>query len=126
MATAVTVSEKAYAVALEKLLTFRDIDCRRVPVRNVRRHAALLARDMGDDLSIAQQELVRRAAILSALLENSEARMLIGERVSVSEYVELLNAQRRILVTLGIRRVPRDITPTIEDIAREHRATEAA
>jgi len=54
---------------------------------------------------------VKRCSVLATLLEHFEARLLLGERVSVSEYVELLNAQRRILSTLGIRRQARDVTP---------------
>jgi hypothetical protein len=114
MANAVTVPEREFADGLMRMLLLRDVDCRKGPTRVLLARARRLSRDInGGDLSEAQQELVKRASVLATLLEHFEARFLIGERVSVSEYVELLNAQRRILSTLGIRRVPRDVTPSL-------------
>ena len=112
----VTVPEQAYAVALQQLLTInKDVDCRRVPVRHVRGIAGRIMRDLGSDLSEAQQQLVQRTAVLAALLEDFEARLLRGERVSIPDYLEMCNVQRRLLATLGLKRVARDVTPSVED-----------
>jgi hypothetical protein len=119
MANAITVPEREFADGLMRVLSLRDVDCRKGPTRVLLARARRLARDLGGDLSEAQQELVKRFSVLSTLLEHFEARLLLGERVSVSEYVELLNAQRRIIATLGTRRVPRDVTPSLADILNE-------
>jgi hypothetical protein len=123
MANAITVPEREFADGLMRMLSLRDVDCRKGPTRVLLARARRLTRDLGSDLSEAQQELVKRASVLATLLEHFEARLLLGERVSVSEYVELLNAQRRIIAMLGIRRQPRDITPSLADILAEHETT---
>jgi len=111
MGNAITAPEREFADGLMRMLSLRDVDCRKGPTRVLLARARRLTRDLGGDLSEAQQELVKRCSVLATLLEHFEARLLLGERVSVSEYVELLNAQRRILSTLGIRRQARDVTP---------------
>ena len=111
MGNAITAPEREFADGLMRMLSLRDVDCRKGPTRVLLARARRLTRDLGGDLSEAQQELVKRCSVLATLLEHFEARLLLGERVSVSEYVELLNAQRRILSTLGIRRQAHDVTP---------------
>jgi len=120
MANAVTAPEQQFAAELQRLLSLKDVDCRKGPTRVLLARARRMSRDLGGDLSEAQQELVKRVAVLATLLEHFEARLLLGERVSVSEYVELLNAQRRILATLGMRRVPKDVTPDPLEYAKDY------
>ena len=119
MARDVTATEAAYAAHVEQLLTLADADCRRIPVRKARALGRALKRDLGDDLSAAQEQLVLRASVLGALLENCEARLLIGQQVQVSEYLEMANTQKRMLAALGLKRVPIDITDPLT-YAREH------
>ena len=120
MAHAITVPEQQFAAEMQRMLSLKDVDCRKGPTRVLLARARRMSRDLGGDLSEAQQELVKRVAVLATLLEHFEARLLLGERVSVSEYVELLNAQRRILATLGMRRVPKDVTPDPLDYAKDY------
>jgi hypothetical protein len=89
-------------------------------VRQVRALGRALKRDLGDDLSAAQEQLVLRASVLGTLLENCEARLLLGQQVQLSEYLEMANTQKRMLAALGLERVARDVTPSLADIMREH------
>jgi hypothetical protein len=119
MAQDVTATEATYTAHVEHLLTLADCDCRRLPVRKVRALGRALKRDLGDDLSAAQEQLVLRASVLGTLLENCEARLLLGQQVQLSEYLEMANTQKRMLQTLGLKRVPIDITDPLT-YAREH------
>ena len=70
--------------------------------------------DLGgaDRLSEGERQLVRRAAALSAECERQEALWARGEAAfDIAAYSTLTNALRRVLWTLGLKRVPRDVTP---------------
>ena len=84
MARDVTATEAAYTAHVEQLLTLADADCRRIPVRKARALGRALKRDLGDDLSAAQEQLVLRASVLGTLLYNFEARLLVGQQVQLS------------------------------------------
>ena len=103
-----TVTEK---VGFEQMLTLADVDCRRGPGKKVKILARALSNDLAGDLSVAQQMLVTRTAMLEVLCTNSEARILLGQEISIDDYIAMANTQRRLLQTLGIKRVPRDVTP---------------
>lgn len=122
MARDVTATEAAYTAHVEQLLSLSDADCRRIPVRKVRALGRALKRDLGDDLSTAQEQLVLRASVLGTLLENCEARLLLGQQVQLSEYLEMANTQKRMLAALGLKRVPIDITDPLA-YARDHSET---
>jgi hypothetical protein len=117
MANDVTVTER---VALDRLLTMADVDCRKGPGRRVRSLVRALAQDLAGDLSTAQRMLVMRVALLEALCTHTEAAILLGQEVSLGDYLQMANTQRRLLQTLGLKRVPKDITPDPLDYARDH------
>jgi hypothetical protein len=74
-----------------------------------------LERDLGGDLSTAQRELVKRAAILSAIISDHEVRWLEDKPADLSVYGVLVDRQRRVLEALGLDRKPRDVSPTTFD-----------
>ena len=82
--------------------------------------------DLGgqDQLSRAELELARRAVGLSVLAAMAESRLLTGDEINIAELVSVGNAQRRILATLGLKRVARDV-PDLRDWLRQ-RETDAA
>jgi hypothetical protein len=43
----------------------------------------------------------------------------------LSDYLAMCSTLRRCLATLGTKRVPRDVTPTLADILAEHEAAQA-
>ncbi len=67
-------------------------------------------------LSRAELELVDRAAGLSTRLAAADADMLDGREPSLSptDYSALSNALVRILGALGLKRQPRDVTPSLD------------
>jgi hypothetical protein len=115
----VTATERT---AFDQLLTLANVDCRKAPVRAMLRHARALASDLGNDLSVGQQMLVQRAALLAMLCGHTEAEILLGRPVSINDYLQMTSTLRRLLTTLSpnLRRVPKDITPDPLDYAREY------
>src|ERR1700730_14130229 len=97
-----------------------DVDARGGVPRKLRALVRALARDLGEDLPLAQTMLVQRVAILEALCIHSEAALLLGQDVSLNDYLQMVSTQRRLLQTLGLNRMPKDITPDPLEYAREH------
>ena len=78
----------------------------------------LVCADLGgvDYLSEGERQLVRRAAALSAECERQEALWARGEaEFEILAYCTLTNSLRRVLETIGLKRVPRDVTPRLAD-----------
>jgi hypothetical protein len=60
-------------------------------------------------------QLIRTTAGLVILREELDAKSCMGERIDISAYVRISGALRRCLSTLGLTRVPRNITPDLDD-----------
>jgi hypothetical protein len=75
-----------------------------------------IAADLGGvaNLSTAEMQLIRRASMLSAECERQEA-LAVREDVEFDcdGYVVKTNALRRVLEAIGLKRAPRDVTPTL-------------
>ena len=65
--------------------------------------------------------LVQRASLLALLCGHTEAQIMLGHPVSVSDYLQMASTLRRLLTTLSpsLKRLPKDITPTLADILNE-------
>jgi hypothetical protein len=87
-----------------KLLTLDQIDGRTYASRRARDLIEAILRDIGDDISEGTRQLVQRAGVLGAFIEDSETRWLNGEGVDFNNVLAAINAQRRILATLGLER----------------------
>ena len=76
--------------------------------------------DLGglENASEAEKSIIRRAATLTIELERLEAKFSTlpnGPRDSdLDMYQRCSNSLRRLLETIGIKRVPRDVTPTLQ------------
>jgi hypothetical protein len=83
--------------------------------------------DLGgsDRLTSGQRQLVQRAAVLGALIEDCEARWAGGATIEIGDYLSAVNVQRRVLSTLGLRRVPKDVTPTLAEYVARQKACRA-
>jgi hypothetical protein len=57
-----------------------------------------------DRLSVAERQLIQRAAVTGALIEDMEARWIAGQPIDAMLLAALGNAQRRLLCTVGLRR----------------------
>jgi hypothetical protein len=105
-----------------KLVTLDALDGRTFAVKKAKKLVADISADLGgdDQLTAGARELVQHAAILGSMIESAETEWLSGKPVDIPNLLSSINAQRRTLLALGIeRRVARDITPTLADIARE-------
>lgn len=95
-----------------QLLSLGDLDGRTLAARQARQLIDDLESDLGgrDRLSAAERELIQRAALSGAMLQDLETRYLMGKGIDVAAYSTLANAQRRLLATVGLKRRPRDVT----------------
>jgi hypothetical protein len=108
-------------------MTMADIDRRTAAYRNADQLLHEILTDLGGEASASagQRELAQRAAVLAAMIADSEAKWLRGDPIDLSGYLASVNAHRRILATLGLSRRARDITPDPLEYARR-KANEAA
>jgi len=104
-----------------RFLTMRDLDGRSRAAARCRELARELEVDLGgaDRLSTAQRQLIQRAAVLAAQLEDFETRWCLGEVVELPDYLQAINVQRRLLVSLGLERRARDVTPSLREYLAE-------
>lgn len=74
--------------------------------------AELHASDLGgqETLSEAQLSLCRRASTMEVELERMEGQLSLGQEVDLEVYSRISGNLRRILESLGLRRVARDVT----------------
>jgi hypothetical protein len=81
--------------------------------------------DLGgaDVVSEAEASIVRRAATLTIELERLEAKFSTGEAPpgDLDLYQRTANSLRRLLEAVGLKRVPRDVTPGLGDYLPEGR-----
>lgn len=98
------------------LVTLDDIDRRTTASRRVREVMASIESDLGgsDHLSTAQRILVQRIAVQSAIIESQEAAWARGEAIDTGALTTMVNALRRNLETIGLQRIARDATLTLE------------
>jgi hypothetical protein len=96
---------------------------KRGPVaRRFRDLVGLVMSDLASDpteLSESQRQIVRRIASLSVWCESQEAKMADGAEINILEFGRTANSLRRLCESIGLRRVARDVTPTLGDILRE-------
>ncbi len=57
-----------------------------------------------DNLSEGARQLIQRAAILGAYIEDHEARWLAGEKIALEDYLASVKTQKRVLCALGLER----------------------
>jgi len=98
------------------------IDGRTNDGRRARTIVSAIAQDLGgpDQLSTGERLLIERIAVLTSIIESNDAELYAGKTIDLPIFVMLQNAQRRALLAVGLKRVPRDVTPNLDDIVREH------
>jgi hypothetical protein len=77
--------------------------------------------DLGgpDILSEAQRQLARRAATISIQCEQLEAKAVAGKEINLDVYGTLTDRLGRAFGRLGLKRVAKDVTPTLESYIAE-------
>jgi hypothetical protein len=99
------------------------IDGRSAPARRFRDVLAAIVADLGgaERLSEGQRQLARRCSMLSVECEKIESEGVQGKPIDLDAYGALTDRLGRAFQRLGLKRVPRDITPTLGQILSEVR-----
>ena len=74
-----------------------------------------------EHLSEAQRQLARRAATMSIACERMEVDAALGRVIDLEAYGKISDRLGRAFKHLGIKRQPRDITPTVKAYAARSR-----
>jgi hypothetical protein len=76
-----------------------------------------IASDLGgeSELSTVQKHLVEAFAGAAIHVHDKNARLLLGEEVDIVEHCQAISTLVRVAQRIGLRRVVRDITPTVAD-----------
>jgi hypothetical protein len=96
--------------------------------RRFRDVLAEILSDLGGDkrvLSEGQRQLARRCALLSVECERIEGNAVSGKEIDLEVYGTLTDRMGRAFQRLGLRRVARNITPTVADYIEATRHGEA-
>jgi hypothetical protein len=101
-------------------LFIEGVDQRSTWVRRAKDVAALLVSDHGGAgmVSEAEKLIIRRAAVIEVELNRMEKRFAqAGEApaADLDAYQRAAGNQRRLLESVGLKRVPRDVTPSLEN-----------
>jgi hypothetical protein len=104
------------------------VDGRTHVARRYRELNALISRDVSPDVDLteAQKQLIRSAAGLVVLRERLDVKSCNGEQIDAGEYCAVSNTLRRVLVTIGLKRVPKDINGESDEAKLSRLLLEAA
>jgi hypothetical protein len=91
------------------------IDGRSKEARRFRDVLAQILDDLGgvERLSEGQKQLARRAALMSLECEKLEAKAVAGEEIDLEAFGKLTDRIGRAFQRLGLKRQPRDVTPSL-------------
>src|SRR5262249_25577735 len=108
-----------------KLSTLAELDHRTAAARRGRGGISALESDLGgrESISAARQALIENAAVLGAVIEEMGAAWLSGQPVDLVLYSTLSNTRKRLLESVGLDFVAKDITASIDQIAEEIEAS---
>jgi hypothetical protein len=97
-------------------ITLGHIDQRSEAWKRARQLIETLELERGgpDHITEGMRQLVQRAAVLSAVIENMEAMWVAGSPIDMAGYLSAIGVQRRVLLSLGLeRQAPRDVTTSL-------------
>jgi len=109
-----------------RLLTLDSLDGRTAAAKCVNDLIAAIEADHGgaDDMSTARRSIAETAALATAMIRDLGARWIKGEQVDLGLFATLSNAQRRAFETLGFDRVPKNVTPSVNEYLAQKTPTE--
>jgi hypothetical protein len=104
-----------------RLLTRDALDGRTKAAQRLDAVAAAIAADLGgeDRLSAIEKHLVEAFAGVSIHLGDLHARLLLGEKIDICEHATAVSTMVRIAQRVGVRRIVRDVSPSLADAIRE-------
>lgn len=118
---AITVSSNGRRRSKLRLLTRDKLDRRTLASRKFSAIASGIAADLGgeDHLSTVQHHLIEAFAGAALHVHDLNARLLLGQQVDIVEHSQAISSMVRIASRIGINRVARDVTPSLDDILRD-------
>lgn len=104
-----------------------DVDGRSPIARRYYDISSAIISDQGglDQCSESRQQLIRRFAAASVLAEQLEAKLANGQQIDISEHALLVSSAVRLARQLGINRVMRNVTPSLNQYLATRRQSEA-
>jgi hypothetical protein len=94
--------------------------------RVVRKISGEMVQHLGGDVSEPEKMLIRRISVIEAELAHMEQKIAADRHRGVEPderyldlYSRLANGQRRFLEAAGLKRVPKDVTPTLSEYLLE-------
>ena len=99
------------------------VDGRSAWMRRCKDIIAAHVSDLGgeDNISAAERSIIRRASVMTVELERLEAKFAAAGEASERDldvYIRASGHLRRLLETIGFKRRPRDVGPTLGDLLR--------
>jgi hypothetical protein len=109
-------------------LTLDALDQRTRPFRRYQAISGAVLGDLGgeENTSEIERQLISRFAVLALTLEGMEAAALAGDQIDLDLFARGAGHLRRIGETLGLKRRPRDVTPSLESYLASKAATHGA
>jgi hypothetical protein len=112
---------KVRKVGKVRMLTREHLDGRSKARKQFDAIATGISRDLGHDLSTVQKHLVEAFAGCAIQVNALNAKLLLGLDVDVVEHSQVISTLVRVASRLGMRRVPRDVTPSVESYLAQRR-----
>jgi hypothetical protein len=94
-----------------QLLSRAELDRRCNAVQQFDHLANQITADLGHDLTAVERKLVEAFVGAAIVLDSLNARVLLGEQVSLAEHAQTVSAMVRVASRLGLQRRAKDITP---------------
>jgi len=103
-----------------------DGDVNSAWARRYRDVIACLTGDLGgrEMIGEAKAALIRDCAALEIVLEKMRGRMSANQHIDAEAYARIAAHRRRLLESLGLERVARDVTPTLQEYLNNLNAKE--
>ena len=110
------------------MLTRQNLDGRTRARKQFDAIASGIADDLkgSGELSTIKLHLIETFAGCAIIISAINARLLSGESIDVTEHSQAASTLVRLASRLGIDRVPRDVTPSLDDIIRQGAESEEA
>jgi hypothetical protein len=107
-----------------RLATLSQLDRRCQAFKVCAAIIAGLTSDAGgeSEVTVAMRQLIQRAALLAAWIEDAEVRWMQNSKLDIDAYVAAVNCQRRVLRDIGWTRRPRELNELGADIESAYTA----
>jgi len=111
-----------------KLATLDQLDGRTIAAKRARDTISAIEADLGgaENLTTSMRQIIESAAVTSVMVADLGSRWLSGEQIDLALFCTLGNAQRRLFETIGLSRVPKNVTPTLAQYLEAKKKNEAS